>query len=77
MLQVGEVWQEISRELSLDGVRPISPDAEALSSICKISGDTARNIAEEQESMLEQQKMEEISKEEFMYKEVLVLWGFF
>lgn len=70
MLQVGEVWQEINRELDLDGVRPISPDAEALFSICRISGDTAVSVTQEQSSILEQQKKEEIGKEEHMYKEV-------
>ncbi|KAI3358807.1 hypothetical protein L3Q82_015208, partial [Scortum barcoo] len=40
--KVGEVWEEISRELSLDGVRPITPDEQALSTICKIAEDTAK-----------------------------------
>lgn len=65
------MWQEINRELGLDGVRPISPDAEALISICKISGDTAVSVGQEQSSILEQQKRKEIGKEEHMYKEVL------
>lgn len=71
--QVGEVWQEINRELGLDGVRPISPDAEALISICSISGDAAVSVAHEQSSILEQQKKEEFGKEEHMYKEVLAV----
>lgn len=69
--QVGEVWQEINRELGLDGVRPVSPDAEALISICNISGDVAVSVAQEQSGILEQQKREETGKEEHMYKEVL------
>ncbi|XP_075886424.1 cilia- and flagella-associated protein 69 isoform X2 [Nelusetta ayraudi] len=68
--KVGEVWQEIKRELDLDGVRPISPDAEALFSICRISGDTAVSVTQEQSSILEQQNKEEIGKEEHMYKEI-------
>lgn len=71
VLQVGEVWEEISRELSLDGVRPITPDEEALSTILKIAEDTARRVSAEQNSILEQQEKEDISEEELMYTEVL------
>lgn len=71
VLQVGEVWEEMSRELSMDGVRPISPDAEALSTILKITEDTAKRVAAEQNSIIEQQEKEELSKEETMYTEVL------
>lgn len=71
VLQVGEVWEEISRELSLDGVRPITPDEEALTTICKIAEDTAKRVAAEQNSILEQQEKEAIGEEELMYTEVL------
>lgn len=71
LLQVGEVWEEINRELSLDGVRPITPDEEALSTICKIAEDTAQRVTAEQNSILEQQEKEDISEEELMYTEVL------
>uniref|UniRef100_A0A3Q4HX06 Cilia- and flagella-associated protein 69 ARM repeats domain-containing protein n=1 Tax=Neolamprologus brichardi TaxID=32507 RepID=A0A3Q4HX06_NEOBR len=70
VLQVGEVWDEISRELSLEGVRPISPDQEALSTICKIAEDTARRIVEEQNSILEHHQKEDISEEKLTYTEV-------
>ncbi|XP_041867237.1 cilia- and flagella-associated protein 69-like isoform X2 [Melanotaenia boesemani] len=68
--KVGEVWEEISRELSLDGVRPISPDEEALSTIQRISEDTARRIMAEQRSILEQQQEEDISEEKLVYREM-------
>lgn len=71
VLQVGEVWEEIGRELSLDGVRPVTPDKEALSNIRKIAEDTARRVTAEQNSIMEQQEKEEMSKEELMYTEVL------
>lgn len=64
------MWEEISGELSLDGVRPISPDEEALSTICKITEDTARRVAAEQNSILEQREKEELGEEELMYAEV-------
>lgn len=65
------MWEEISRELSLDGVRPITPDEEALTTICKIAEDTAKRVAAEQNSILEQQEKEAIGEEEVMYTEVL------
>lgn len=67
---MGEVWQEINRELSLEGVKPISPDQEALSTITEIMEDTARRVRSEQSSILEQHEKEELSQEENMYTEV-------
>ncbi|XP_073339567.1 cilia- and flagella-associated protein 69-like [Pagrus major] len=72
--KVGEAWEEISRELSLDGVRPISPDDEALSTICKITEDTASRVVAEQNSILEQRAKEELSEEELMYTEMKSHW---
>ena len=71
-LQVGEVLDEISGELSVDGVRPVTPDEEALSSMCKIAEDTARKVAAEQSSILEQLEKEDVSEEKLMYTEVLI-----
>lgn len=67
---MGEVWQEINRELNLEGVKPISPDQEALSTITEIMEDTARRVTSEQSSIMEQQEKEELSQEENMYNEV-------
>ncbi|XP_026204065.1 cilia- and flagella-associated protein 69 [Anabas testudineus] len=72
--KVCEVWEEISRELRLANVRPVSPDEEALSTICKISEDTARKVIAEQNSILEQQEKEDISEEELMYTEMKSHW---
>ncbi|XP_054462555.1 cilia- and flagella-associated protein 69-like [Anoplopoma fimbria] len=72
--KVGEVWDEIRRELNLDGVRPITPDEEALSTICQIAEDTARRVAAEQNSILEQQEKEDIGEEELMYTEIKSHW---
>ncbi|XP_078123508.1 cilia- and flagella-associated protein 69 isoform X1 [Sander vitreus] len=72
--KVGEVWEEISRELSLDGVTPISPDKEALSTICKVAEDTARRVAAEQNRILELQEKEDIGEEELMYTEIKSHW---
>ncbi|XP_033950602.1 cilia- and flagella-associated protein 69-like [Pseudochaenichthys georgianus] len=72
--KVGEVWEEVSRELGLDGVRPTTPDEEALSAVCKISEDTARKVAAEQRSILEVQEKEDISEEQLMYTEIKSHW---
>uniref|UniRef100_A0A3B4TZU3 Cilia and flagella associated protein 69 n=1 Tax=Seriola dumerili TaxID=41447 RepID=A0A3B4TZU3_SERDU len=72
--KVGEVWDEISRELSVDGVRPVSPDRESLSTICKIAEDTAKKVTAEQSSFLEQQEKENVSEEELMYTELKSHW---
>ncbi|KAM6899608.1 cilia- and flagella-associated protein 69 [Xenentodon cancila] len=68
--KVGEVWDELSKELTLDGVRPISPDQDALSAICKISEDTAKRVMEEQSSILEQQQQQDRSEEMLVYTEI-------
>uniref|UniRef100_A0A8C5DYR0 Cilia- and flagella-associated protein 69 ARM repeats domain-containing protein n=1 Tax=Gouania willdenowi TaxID=441366 RepID=A0A8C5DYR0_GOUWI len=68
--KVGEVWDEISQELREGGVRPISPDQKALSSICSITEDTARRVMEDQRSIIELQQKEESSEEELLYTEV-------
>ncbi|XP_028255390.1 cilia- and flagella-associated protein 69-like [Parambassis ranga] len=72
--KVGEVWDEIKKELILDGVRPISPDAEALSTMGHIWEDTAKKILEEQNSILKQQQKEDMSEEELMYAEIKSHW---
>ncbi|XP_034532195.1 cilia- and flagella-associated protein 69-like [Notolabrus celidotus] len=70
VFKAGEIWDEIIRELRLEGVRPISPDQEALNTICKISEDTARRVMAEQNSILEQRDKEELGEEELMYSEI-------
>lgn len=70
-LQTGEVWQEINRELSSEGVRPISPDQKALDNVINVMEDTARRVTSEQNSIMEQQEKEELSQEENMYTQVL------
>lgn len=70
-MQTGEVWQEVNRELSSEGVRPISPDQKALNNVINIMEDTARRVTSEQNSIMEQQEKEKLSQEENMYTEVL------
>ncbi|KAK6324004.1 hypothetical protein J4Q44_G00063430 [Coregonus suidteri] len=72
--KVGEVWDEISRELSLEGVRPVTPDEEALDTIAKMTEDTARRVTTQQSSMLEQQDKVDVSEEKHMYTEISSNW---
>ncbi|XP_056154003.1 cilia- and flagella-associated protein 69-like [Lampris incognitus] len=72
--KVGEVWEEIRRELALDDVRPVTPDEEALDTISRIAEDTARRVVEEQGSFLEQQEKADISEEKLMYTEIKSRW---
>ena len=70
MLQVGEVWDEISRELTLERVRPVTPDMEALDTIAQMTEDTAKRVIAEQASLLERQADTDIHEEKAMYTEV-------
>ncbi|XP_013998110.2 cilia- and flagella-associated protein 69 isoform X1 [Salmo salar] len=72
--KVGEVWDEISKELSLEGVRPVTPDEEALDTIAKMTEDTARRVTTQQSSMLEQRDKEDVSEEKRMYTEISYNW---
>uniref|UniRef100_A0A8B9HTG5 Cilia and flagella associated protein 69 n=1 Tax=Astyanax mexicanus TaxID=7994 RepID=A0A8B9HTG5_ASTMX len=67
--KIGEVWAEISAELELEGVRPITPDAEALRTIIQASEDTAKHVCSLQQSILGQQEQEELKEEKRAYEE--------
>uniref|UniRef100_A0A3P9KSL4 Cilia- and flagella-associated protein 69 ARM repeats domain-containing protein n=1 Tax=Oryzias latipes TaxID=8090 RepID=A0A3P9KSL4_ORYLA len=68
--KVGEVWEEISREVRRENVWLFSDDEEALTNICKASEDTARKVVEEQNHILEQRQKEDIRKETLFYTEI-------
>uniref|UniRef100_A0A6Q2ZET9 Cilia- and flagella-associated protein 69 ARM repeats domain-containing protein n=1 Tax=Esox lucius TaxID=8010 RepID=A0A6Q2ZET9_ESOLU len=72
--KVGEVWDEITRELSQEEVRPVTPDKEALGAIAKLTEDTARRVIAEQSSMLEEQEKEDANEEKHMYTEISSYW---
>ncbi|KAL0961948.1 hypothetical protein UPYG_G00333780 [Umbra pygmaea] len=72
--KVGEVWAEISRELSLEGVRPVTPDNQTQESIAMMTEDTARRVIAEQSSLLEEQKKEDDSDEKHLYTEICSNW---
>ncbi|KAL2080316.1 hypothetical protein ACEWY4_024109 [Coilia grayii] len=68
--KTGEVWEEISRELALEGVRPDTPDAEALATIAQATEDTAKRVVEQQSAILQKQEAEEAQKERETYAEI-------
>ncbi|XP_030644315.1 cilia- and flagella-associated protein 69 [Chanos chanos] len=68
--KVGEVWNEISAELALEGVRPVTPDADALETIARTAEDTARKVMAMQQSMLDRQKEKELEEEKLLYTEM-------
>ncbi|KAF7211396.1 transcript variant X2 [Nothobranchius furzeri] len=72
--KVGEVWDEVSRELVLEGTRLTSSDEEALRSICETSEETARRVMEEQSDILEQQQSVELHEEMVAYAEMKSHW---
>ncbi|XP_061679212.1 cilia- and flagella-associated protein 69-like isoform X2 [Syngnathoides biaculeatus] len=72
--KVSEVWDEISRELSLEGVRPVTPDLETLRAARQISQRTAEAVAAEQEEVLRQYNEEACKEERLIYQEMKSHW---
>ncbi|XP_032436129.1 cilia- and flagella-associated protein 69 [Xiphophorus hellerii] len=68
--KVCEVWNEIRKELSLDGVKPITSDEKALHSISKTLTEAAQSVMVEQSRVLEEQKQQEIQEEMRVYTEM-------
>ncbi|XP_055013409.1 cilia- and flagella-associated protein 69-like [Boleophthalmus pectinirostris] len=68
--KVGEVWDEVSAELTHVDIRPITPDRENLETICQISEDKAKRVMEEQSSLLQRQEKENLTQEQLMYTEI-------
>lgn len=70
--QVAEVWNEVMAELELEGVRPVTPDAEALSTIAWAGEDKAKHISSLQQSILDQKEQEDLFQEKQAYEEVKI-----
>ncbi|RXM28405.1 Cilia- and flagella-associated protein 69 [Acipenser ruthenus] len=68
--KLGEVWNEISRELEEEGLRPVTPDVEALESIAKAAEDVGRKVATLQADMLENQQQQDLQDEKRIYTEI-------
>lgn len=64
------MWNEVTAELELEGVRPVTPDAEALSTIARSSEDKARHVSSLQQSIVERKEQEDLNQEKHAYEEV-------
>ncbi|XP_063040762.1 cilia- and flagella-associated protein 69-like [Engraulis encrasicolus] len=68
--KTGEIWEEITRELSLEGVRPVTPDVEALATIAQATEDMAKRVMEQQKEILQKQEAEDAEREKEAYAEI-------
>lgn len=73
VLKVGEVWKEISDELRVENVRPITPDQEAMETISKASVERAKGVAMLQGRLLDAENYQNLQDEKQLYAEVLYL----
>lgn len=69
-VQVAEVWDEVTAELELEGVRPVTPDVEALRTISQSSEDKAKHVSSLQQSIVERKEEEDLNQEKQAYEEV-------
>lgn len=67
------MWEEITRKLELEGVRPVSPDGVGLQAVAEAAENVARVTASEQAELLEHQREEDRDEEQLLYSEVLTI----
>ncbi|XP_057683985.1 cilia- and flagella-associated protein 69-like isoform X1 [Corythoichthys intestinalis] len=72
--KVSEVWDEITRELKLEGIRPVTPDKEILHTAWLMSQRAAEAVVNEQEEILRQFAEDAGREETLMYKEMKSHW---
>ncbi|XP_061753182.1 cilia- and flagella-associated protein 69-like [Nerophis ophidion] len=72
--KVADVWDEIDRELTLEAVRPVTPDQETLRVARQMSQHTAEAVAAEQEGVLQEQVRTASQEEELLYEELKSHW---
>ncbi|KAB5565405.1 hypothetical protein PHYPO_G00241010 [Pangasianodon hypophthalmus] len=68
--KVAEVWNEVTAELELEGVRPITPDAEVLSTITRASEDKVKHVSSLQQSIVDRKEQEDLLQEKQAYEEI-------
>lgn len=69
-MQVGEVWTEIVSELQSEGVRPVTPDMEAIEAITRGIEERAQIVCGTQIELLEAQQNQDVLDEQEFYAEV-------
>lgn len=67
---MGEVWGEVMSELQEEGVRPVTPDHDALNAISRTISDKANHVTDVQKELLEAQKQQDLLEEQEFYAEV-------
>ncbi|MCJ8735662.1 hypothetical protein PDJAM_G00249940 [Pangasius djambal] len=68
--KVAEVWNEVTAELELEGVRPTTPDAEVLSTIAQASEDKVKHVSSLQQSIVDRKEQEDLLQEKQAYEEI-------
>ncbi|PVD30636.1 hypothetical protein C0Q70_09909 [Pomacea canaliculata] len=68
--KIGEVWTEIMKELEMENVRPVTPDAEAMEAISRAIEERAQIVAATQAELLEAQRNQDILDEQEFYAEI-------
>ncbi|KAG7324496.1 hypothetical protein KOW79_012512 [Hemibagrus wyckioides] len=68
--KVAEVWNEVTAELELEGVRPVTPDAEAIGAIARTSEDKVKHVSSLQQSVVDQKEQEDLHQEKHAYEEI-------
>ena len=64
------MWQEIASELMSEGLRPVSPDMEALETISRAAVERAKGVAMLQSELLEAEEQQNLHDEKQFYAEV-------
>lgn len=67
---MGEVWTEIHLELEQEGIRPVSPDLEALEWIGRSVEEGSMQVARTQSELFEAQEQQDVDEEQEHYAEV-------
>jgi len=70
LLQLGEVWYEIASELPAEGVRPTTPDREAVEAMTRAALERAKGVAMLQAELLEAEAQQNLHDEKQFYAEV-------
>ncbi|PAA75987.1 hypothetical protein BOX15_Mlig017060g2, partial [Macrostomum lignano] len=68
--KLGEVWDEVQRELELEQVRPVTPDREALDWINKCTEQETLLVAKTQSELMDAKRDQEVSEEQALYSEL-------
>ncbi|XP_077599358.1 cilia- and flagella-associated protein 69 isoform X2 [Stigmatopora nigra] len=72
--KVSELWEEITRELQLEDVRPVTPDLEILHAARHMSQRAAEAAVAEQEEILRRSARDAGREEELVYREMKSHW---